>query len=210
MNKGWQVIKVNYDNQDELRYSLTGIDTVISTVSGSAQISLIDAAAHVRVRRFVPSEFEGIPASRPQQHDALDRGKAASLARLQHYRKYGMEYTVFVCGIFYEHFAPGGLASLQLGRGTNINGEGKYLMDIRNKKAHIPSYNNTGQQVHICMTSAEDVAKFVVAALDLPQWPTELRMQGDRMSVSQIIGVAETMCGMLCILTESIPSLEQS
>lgn len=109
-----------------------------------------------------------------------------------------MEHTVFVCGAFYEHFAPGGLASLQLGRETNISGEGGYVMDIRNRKAHIPLYSNTGQLVHICMTSAEDVARSVVAALDLPQWPTELRIQGDRMSVSEIVGIAETMRGMSC------------
>lgn len=111
-----------------------------------------------------------------------------------------MAYTVFVCGIFYEHFAPGGLASLQLGRGTNISEEGGYVMDIRNRKAHIPFYNNNGQLVHICMTSAEDVARFLVAALDLPQWPTEFRIQGDRMSVSEIVEIAETMRGMLCAL----------
>lgn len=196
--KGWQVIKVDYDNQEELRYSLTGVDTVISTISGLPQISLIDAAAHVHVRRFVPSEFEGEPASRPQQLDPLDRGKAATLARLQHYREYGMDYTVFVCGIFYERFAPGGLASLQLGRGSNSSGEGDYIMDIRRRKAHIPSYSNTGQLVRICMTSAEDVAKFVVAALALPQWPTEFRMQGERMRVSEIVEAAEAMRGMFC------------
>ncbi|KAK2758971.1 hypothetical protein FQN54_003069 [Arachnomyces sp. PD_36] len=193
--KGWQVIKVDYSNRDELRYSLTGVDTVISTISGAAQISLIDAAAHVHVRRFVPSEFEGRPALSPQQPDALDRGKAASLTRLQYYQKYGMEYTCFVCGIFYERFAPGGMASLQLGHGTNISGEGDYVMDIRKRKAHVPFYSNAGQVVRTCMTSAEDVARFVVAALELPQWPTEFRMRGDRMSVSEIVQVAEAMTG---------------
>jgi hypothetical protein len=148
----------------------------------------------------VPSEFEGMPACRPQQQDALDRGKAASLARLRHYQNYGMEYTVFACGIFYERFAPGGLASLQLGHGTNISREGDYIIDIRKRKAHIPSYTNAGQPVRICMTSAEDVARFVVASLDVPQWPTELRMQGERMTILEIVQVAETMRGMLSSL----------
>ena len=197
------MIKVDYNNQDELRYSLTGVDTVISTISGVAQIALIDAAAHVHVRRFVPSEFEGRPSLRPPQNDVLDRGKSASLTRLQHYRKYGMEYTVFVCGIFYERFAPGGMTSLQLGHGTNVSGEGEYIMDIRKMKAHIPSYSNAGQVVYICMTSAEDVARFVVAALDLQQWPTEFRMQGERMTVSEVVKVAEDMRGMFYPLTVS-------
>ena len=63
-------------------------------------------------------------------------------------------------------------------------------MDIRKRKAQVPYYSNTGQVVRLCMTSAEDVARFVVAALELPQWPTEFRMQGDRMSVSELVQVA--------------------
>ncbi|OJD28384.1 hypothetical protein ACJ73_00193 [Blastomyces percursus] len=51
--KGWQVLKVDYNNSSSLRYALTGIDTVISTISGEAEIALIDAAAHVHVRRCV-------------------------------------------------------------------------------------------------------------------------------------------------------------
>jgi hypothetical protein len=53
------VVVVDYDNQTDLLYALRGTDLVISTISGSPQINLIDAASRAEVRRFVPSEFEG-------------------------------------------------------------------------------------------------------------------------------------------------------
>ncbi|KAN0083238.1 hypothetical protein V8E54_002326 [Elaphomyces granulatus] len=192
--KGWQVIAVDYGNSSDIEYKLTGVDTVISTISGQSQLALIDAAAQVHVRRFVPSEFEGRPAAR-LQHDPLDRGKKAALNRLEHYQNCGMEYAAFVCGVFYERFAPGGMAAFQIGNGTYVTGEGDYLMDIRNKTAQIPYYDHTGQEICICMTSAEDVARFVVAALDLPYWPTEFRMAGERMALGDIVKIAEIMSG---------------
>lgn len=196
--KGWQVIKVDYNNSEDLRYGLTGVDTVISTISGQAELNLIDAAAHARVRRFVPSEFEGPPSQR-HTSDSMDRGNRESLSRLMHYKQYGMNYAVFVCGVFYERFAPGGMAeSVQIGRGSHIGGEGDYLMNIRNMRAYIP-FNTTGQPVYICMTSAQDVARFVVAALDLPQWPPEceFRVCGSRMRVEDVVKVAEDIRGII-------------
>lgn len=133
---------------------------------------------------------------RPQP-DIMDRGKTAALHKLEHYRNYGMQYAVFACGIFYERFAPGGMARLQLGQSTYVTGEGDYLMDIRRMTAQIPYYDATGQEVRICLTSAQDVARFVVAALELPQWPTEFTMRGERMTLNDVVSVAENMMGEL-------------
>ncbi|KAI9717678.1 MAG: hypothetical protein M1812_004623 [Candelaria pacifica] len=191
--KDWQVIAVDYDDPQSLRYALTGIDTVISTVSGESQVNLIDAAYNARVRRFAPAEFEGRPCMRPPS-DALDRGKSAALERLHYYRQY-LESTSFVCGILYERFQPGGMASSAIGLGCGVSGEGDYLMDIRNSKAQIPHYNAAGQVVSICLTSAEDVARFIVTALNLPRWPAELRMCGERMSVYDVVRTAEHIQG---------------
>lgn len=74
-----------------------GVDTVISTVTGSPQLRLIEAAVQCRVRRFAPAEFEGQPGLR-STIEVLDRGRNAALALLQHYTGY-IQYTVFVCGI---------------------------------------------------------------------------------------------------------------
>lgn len=184
---------MDYNNQSDLRYKLVGVDTVISTISGQAQLSLIDAAAEVHVRRFVPSEFEGPPLQRPEI-DPLDRGQREALMKLQEKQKLGMDYTVFVCGVFYERFYPGGMAALQLGAGTHIADEGKYILNIRRHTASIPCHNS-GEDVYICMTSAEDVARYVVAAFDLPHWPNEFLFAAERMKIEDIVAAAEWMAG---------------
>uniref|UniRef100_A0A093V9R0 Isoflavone reductase like n=1 Tax=Talaromyces marneffei PM1 TaxID=1077442 RepID=A0A093V9R0_TALMA len=191
--RGWQVLPVDYNNQSDVRYKLVGVDTVISTISGQAQLSLIDAAAEVHVRRFVPSEFEGSPLQRPDV-DPLDRGQKTALAKLQEKQQLGMEYTIFTCGIFYERFYPGGMSTLQLGAGTHISGEGQYILEIRRQTASIPCYPS-GDGVYICMTSAEDVARYVVAALDLPHWPNEFLLAAERMTIDDIVAAAEVVSG---------------
>ncbi|OAT12566.1 hypothetical protein BDBG_07896 [Blastomyces gilchristii SLH14081] len=100
-------------------------------------------------------------------------------------------YAVFACGIFYERFAPGGMAAFQLGKGTYIDGEGEYLMNICMMKAEIPYFNVLGAPVVVCMTSAQDLARYIVAALDLPQWTTEFRVCGRRMTLGDIVKEAE-------------------
>lgn len=193
--RGWQVIQVIYSNASDLRYKLAGVDTVISTINGDAQLALIDAAAAAHVRRFVPSEFEGSPSARPTA-DVFDYGRRAALSRLHYCEvQQGMKFTVFACGVFYERFGPGGMRASQIGLRSPIGGEGEYIMDIRNSKAMIPYYNSAGQPVYVCMTSASDVARFVVAALDLSSWPRELRMKGERMTVSQLVSLGEALRG---------------
>lgn len=194
--RGWQVIQVSYDNPGDLLYKLAGVDVVISTISGEAQLALIDAAAGARVRRFVPAEFEGSLASRPD-HDFLDRGSRDALVRLAQLQSCGMKLTVFTCGIFYERFRPGGMHAAGIGRQSAIAQEGGYVMDFRHGKAMIPYSDFRGEPVYVCMTSAADVANFVVAALDLPHWPQELRMCGARMTVSELVSVGETLKGEL-------------
>ncbi|KAL8765492.1 MAG: hypothetical protein Q9209_007463 [Squamulea sp. 1 TL-2023] len=193
--RGWQVVVVDYDQSQRqaLVFKLAGVGVIISLISGSAQISLIDAAAQAGVRRFAPAEFEGQAALRPQP-DALDRGKRAALERLQYYQAQGMQYTSFVCGILYERFAPGGMYASGIGLRSGIGAEGDYLMNITHKRAQIP-YDANGQPAMVSLTSAEDVGNFVAAAIGLPQWPPELRMRGDRMDVSRLVQVAEIVRG---------------
>lgn len=186
---------VDYANQNDLKFKLAGVNTVISTVTGSPQIGLIDAAAAVGVKRFAPAEFEGQSSLRPQT-DPLDRGKLAALGRLQHYSAYDMQFTSFVCGILYDRFAPGGMAAAGIGLGSGVAGEGDYVMDIRNLKAQIPRFNASGQPVRICMTSAQDIGRFVVAAIDLDEWPRELRMRGERLTVLEVVAIAEQLRGV--------------
>lgn len=185
-----------------------GVDSIISTVTGNAQLLLIEAAVACRVRRFAPAEFEGQPGLRAQG-DPLDRGRAAALALLQHYRAY-IQSTVFVCGILYERFSVGGMISHGIGVNTGYGNEGDYILDARNMTATVPGYDSAGNLSFLCMTSARDVARFVVRSLDLPSWPQELSMCGERMSVSTLINTVQACRGTSSPLHFLLTSIEPS
>ncbi|QSZ33096.1 hypothetical protein DSL72_002681 [Monilinia vaccinii-corymbosi] len=196
---GYQVTVVNYDNQDDLRFHLRGVDVVISTVSGVPQINLIDAAANSRVQRFVPAEYQDKLVGRPM-NDPSDHGRAASIERLRHWaqnRRHRMQYTIFCCGVFYERFARGGLASMGIGASTTLGYQGSYLMNMEVNIAEIVEYSVAGQPISVSMTSVHDVARFITAALDLGQqmWPEEFRMQGDKKTLTEIVQYAEAVKG---------------
>lgn len=108
-----------------------------------------------------------------------------------------MDYTVFSCGILYERFAPGGLADYGMGRREGLDHPGTYLVDIGNGTADIVETNALGRPVQVCMTSVDDVARFVAAALELGPgtWPREFKMRGDRMSVRDIFAKCSNVRG---------------
>ena len=202
---------VDYNNQRELQYALRGTDLVISTVLGSPQINLIDAASRAGVRRFVPAEFEGPPTRRPPPNqDPFDRGRASAIHCLRESSRrktrHPMQFTVFTCGIFYERFARGGLASKGIGMGTGLEHQGAYLIDIERNTGEVIQYNSSNQAVSICMTAVADLAQFVVAALslDINNWPAEYRMRGDRRTVTEIINYAQAIKNSKLIFTTFI------
>ena len=173
-----------------------GVDTVISTVTGKPQLRLIEAAVQCRVRRFAPAEFEGQPGLRVP-NSILDRGKSSARTLLQNYAAY-IQSTAFVCGIFYERFAVGGLRANQMG--ANIaSGEGDYIADLRNMTAVAPVYDAANNYSYVCLTSIYDAAKFVVRSLDISHWPLEMSMCSERMSVNALIELIKTCRGMVLI-----------
>lgn len=167
-----------------------GVDTVISTVTGTPQHRLIEAAVQCRVRRFAPAEFEGQPGLRGQNH-ILDRGRTSALALLQHYRSY-IEYTVFVCGIFYERFSVNGMMSQRIGSNTGYGSEGDFIANARYMTSVAPVYDEAHNLSCLCLTSAHDVARFVVRSLDMPAWASEMSMCGERTSVSALVDMIQT------------------
>lgn len=187
---------VDYSDLESLKYALRGIDTVISTVTGRSQVELIKAAVSIRVRRFVPAEFEGLPQLR-NANDPLDRGRTVARQYLQHYSQF-IQSTTIVCGIFYERFQPGGLQHTRIGLTSGMSGEGDYIMNCRNMSAKVPAYDaDENMTVTICMTAAQDVARFVTKALDLQHWPAELRMMGQRVLVKDLVETVQRLKGML-------------
>jgi len=59
-----KVIQVDYSNEGSIQHALTGVDVVISTITGTVvdiQVKIAAAAKNAGVKLFVPSEFGGIP-----------------------------------------------------------------------------------------------------------------------------------------------------
>lgn len=184
-----QVHIVNYADQESLRYALQGVDLVISTISGREQLNLINAAGQNRVRLVIPSEFEGKLSHRPRR-DPLDHGSAQALALLDRWAaESSMRYTIFSCGIFMERFLPQGLGSLNMGVGTGVSMTGDYILNINDGTADYVDKNSKGELVRICMTSVNDLAKFIVAAVEMGPgtWPKEFTLRGDRLYLRQIV-----------------------
>ncbi|KAH7326077.1 isoflavone reductase family protein [Stachybotrys elegans] len=188
--------QVDYSDYENLMFHLQGIDLVISTISGSEQISLIDAAGASGVRFFVPSEFEGTLSHRPQRNDPLDRGSAQARARLGQWSA-TMKYTVFSCGIFMERFSRYGLGYYEMGYGSGVPNAGDYLINRNNNTASITDTNSAGHLVHICLTSAHDLARAVTAAvaLDPHTWPREWSVRGDRRSLRDLVALCSRASG---------------
>ena len=183
---------VDYKNRKSLEYALRGVDVVVSTVPGSVQIKLIDAAIKVGVKRFAPAEFEGRPSRRAEDtstNRSLDRGKSAVLAHL-HQNRSRIESTVYVCGVLYERFSPGGLRHHNIGNSTGVAQEGNFMIDVRHLQAQVPHTNSSGQQVNLCLTAVQDVGRFVTKSLDIKQrWPPELIMHGERVTTYELLSI---------------------
>lgn len=175
-----------------------GIDTVISTVTGNPQLRLIEAAVQCRVQRFAPAEFEGQPGLR-NQNGLLDRGQDSAIALLKHYTGH-IKYTVFVCGILYERFSVNGMMSHRMGASTGYGNEGDFIANPRQMTSIAPIYDAAQNPSWVCLTSAYDVAQFVVRAISLPNWPTEMSMCGERMSVHALVETIRACRSMLTLV----------
>jgi hypothetical protein len=96
---------------------------------------------------------------------------------------------VFVCGILYERFSVNGMLSQHMGGATGYGREGDYIANPRNMTAVVPTFDAAHNLSCVCLTSAYDVAQFVVRALDMPVWEPEMSMYGERMTVNDLVDV---------------------
>ncbi|KAK1655842.1 hypothetical protein BDP81DRAFT_305723 [Colletotrichum phormii] len=175
--------EVDYANVDALKTFLeeNDIHTVISafgitaTSLATSQLNLIKAAdLSSATKRFIPSSF----AMRyPEDGVAL-------LPPLEHYFT-SLEYAAVHNGTFLEYFAP---ATLQ-----SHHPHSTLVLDIAHAAAAIPGDGNTP----VTFTYTFDVARYVVAALDLPTWPAdhELRIVGDELTFNEFVTLAEETKG---------------
>jgi uncharacterized protein YbjT (DUF2867 family) len=90
-----KLIQVDYNNEASIKYALTGVDVVISTVSMTVldiQEKIAAAAKEVGVKLFVPSEYGGVT-------EEAKEGVANPKANIQGKLKaLGMPYAAFYTG----------------------------------------------------------------------------------------------------------------
>jgi len=202
--RDWQVLVVSYENQPALSYTLKGIDVVISTISGEAQLALADAAAIAQVRHFIPSGFSGPQQCAPRTIRAPTNEWHTLISRLDYHElQSAMRYTMFTCGVFYEQFGPGGLNGMQistvLSQNAGIGDEGAFIVDLRAGKTTVPIVPGGHQEAVICMTSARDVARYIVAAMqtyeDTTMWPNEFKFCTERLTMSELLNICSRVRG---------------
>ena len=94
------MIQVDYSNGESIKHALTGVDVIISTISGKAldvQAKIAVVAKEVNVKLFVPSEFAGVSEGEPE---GIRRAKLNVLDQL---KALGMPYAVFYTGLFSDY-----------------------------------------------------------------------------------------------------------
>lgn len=94
-----------------------------------------------------------------------------------------LEWTIFLNGIFLDYF---GGPDMKTYLKPNI-----FVIDLANKVAAVPGDGN----VPVTFTYTFDLARFVVAALDVEKWPQESRVIGDELTWNEFVRLAEEVQG---------------
>jgi nucleoside-diphosphate-sugar epimerase len=95
----------------------------------------------------------------------------------------GLQWTVFLNGIFLDYFGPPELKSHLK---PNV-----FVLDMKNHVAAIPGDGNAP----VTFTYSYDLARFVVAALDLEEWQEDSRVVGDTLTWHEFVAIVEEICG---------------
>jgi hypothetical protein len=81
------------------------------------------------------------------------------------------------------------MRSQHMGPNTGYANEGDYIANPRNMTALAPLWDGAQNLSWVCLTSAYDVAQFVVRAIDMPTWAPEMSMYGERMTIHDLLEV---------------------
>lgn len=79
------------------------------------------------------------------------------------------------------------MLSQHMGASTGYANEGDFIANPRNMTAVAPTFDAAQNLACVCLTSAYDVAQFVVRALDMPVWELEMSMYGERMTINDLV-----------------------
>ncbi|EKG10558.1 Taurine catabolism dioxygenase TauD/TfdA [Macrophomina phaseolina MS6] len=186
---GAPVIAVNYSSITALRDVLEKhqVHTVISTLavvdadSALAQKNLIQAAVEAAVtQRFVVSDWG--PAYTAAQTNDSPRVKWR-LESFDILASTDLERRRFSLGVFMDYWGMNAFKS-------HLE-PFAWAVDLENKVAAIPGSGNEP----VVFTHSYDVARFVVAALDLPKWERHSFVVGDKLTWDDFLTIAEEVRG---------------
>ncbi len=106
-----KVARVDYSNDESIKRSLTGVEVVISTISGEGlnlQGKIAAAAKEAGVKLFIPSEFGNITEG---ETEGLFGAKANIQSQL---KALGIPYVIFYTGPFADYIFASYVPSLLL------------------------------------------------------------------------------------------------
>ncbi|KAF5535416.1 hypothetical protein FNAPI_12059 [Fusarium napiforme] len=178
-------VTLDYSDIDMMAKALddNNVHTVISALrvfdpaSCEAESNLVKATAKANTRkRFIASAW-GI-----EYADMTPVGQARGRTLVE-LRKTNLEWTRFDNGFFLNYYGPPTLKSYMQ--------RVAWAIDIANKKAGIPGTGNEP----MTFTYTFDVAKFVVAALDLPKWEELMYCYGEKTTWNKVLKQAEDAIG---------------
>ncbi|KAH7273219.1 hypothetical protein MRS44_003717 [Fusarium solani] len=185
---GVKIITVDYSDIKDITNVLEAeVHTLISNVFISdgvtpSQHNLIYAAeASAVAKRFVPSTFD-VPYDEEMASVLYTGGYKLHIEKILTMTK-SLEWTRFHNGFFLDYYFSSKMKTFLT--------PGKYIADLDSKKAIIPGDGNAP----VSFTHTLDVARFVVASLSLPQWPSRLYMSGDYLTWNEFIDIAEKASG---------------
>jgi len=150
-----KLIQVDYSNGGSVRHALSGVEVVISTISGEAldvQGKIAAAAKEVDVQLFVPSDFGGIT-------EGATEGLFGAKANIQSQLKIlGIPYAVFYTGPFADYIWSSYVIPALFPFYTIYHIVGRFLdLDVANGKV---SVGGDGSK-QISFTSRPDIARYV-------------------------------------------------
>ncbi|QIW96198.1 hypothetical protein AMS68_001716 [Peltaster fructicola] len=207
-SKGFTVRQVDYASGASLADALQGVHTVLSFVGQvldtDPQLALIEAAREAGVTRFAPSEYAG-----DGPYDAIDAYKHKAVVR-KAAKDAGLQVTQFNCGLFLSLLATGTPKPVTIiGREDGVeSGEEEALAGLRPWNFVLNMKGGTADLVRdgsakMTLTDTRDIARFVLASLDLPEWPEKLGMSGCVSSYKEIVAYVEKVQGRKFLIREN-------
>ncbi|KAJ3548981.1 hypothetical protein NM208_g568 [Fusarium decemcellulare] len=205
---------------DHQVHTIISVMTVPGQTSSNSQINLIRGAALSRTcKRFAPSEFGVVyeesyvvPPSRlvdnlsmtqdadfwtaPSQDGdiVLAKYKVEAVNELE---KTDLEYTLFTTGYFMDYY---GMPHVE----THLKPI-FMMVDIANRAAAIPGGGNTT----VTFTYTRDIARCVVGMIDVDKWEKRSFIVGDRISINEVLAIAERVRGPFTVHHDSLEKLQQ-